>query len=50
MKQNMQNGTIYVLIIKNQNILATLMVFLSQVKAFMKNFIQKKQTSKFLTN
>ena len=32
--------------IKNQNILATLITFLSQRKTFMKSFIKKKQTSK----
>ena len=45
----MQNGTISeltTLIIKNQNILATLMIFLSQLKTLMKSFIQKRQTSK----
>ena len=30
--------------IKNKNILATLMKFLSQLKTIMKSFIQKKQT------
>ena len=30
--------------IKNKNILATLMIFLSQLKTIMKSFIQKKQT------
>ena len=45
----MQNGTIYlnyILMIKNKNILATLMKFLSQLKTFTKSFIQKRQTSK----
>ena len=32
--------------IENLNILATLMIFLSQLKTFMKSFIQKWQTSK----
>ena len=32
--------------IKNQNILATLMIFLSQLKTLMKSFIQKRKTSK----
>ena len=32
--------------IKNQNILGTLMIFLSLLKTFMKTFRQKKQTSK----
>ena len=32
--------------INNQNILATLMIFLSQLKTLMKSFIQKRQTSK----
>ena len=32
--------------IENLNILATLMMFLSQLKTFMKSFIQKRQTSK----
>ena len=36
----------YILMIKNQNILATLMIFLSQLKTCMKSFIQMKQTSK----
>ena len=48
MKQNMQmeQHLNYILMIKNQNILATLMIFLSQLKALMKSFIQKRQTSK----
>ena len=32
--------------IKNQNILANLMIFLSQLKTFMKNFIEKRQRPK----
>ena len=32
--------------IKNQNNLATLMTFLSQLKTFMKSFIEKRQTFK----
>ena len=32
--------------VKNQNILATLMIFLSQLKTLIKSFIQKRQTSK----
>ena len=32
--------------IKNQNILATLMIFLSQTETFMKNFVQKRQHPK----
>ena len=36
----------YILMIKNQNILATLMIFLSQLKTLMKSFIQWTQTSK----
>ena len=32
--------------IENLNILANLMMFLSQLKTFMKSFIQKRQTSK----
>ena len=41
MKQNMQDLAYmnYILVIQNQNILATLMIFLSQLKTFMKNFI-----------
>ena len=31
---------------KNQTVLATPIMFLSQLKALMKSFIQKKQTSK----
>ena len=37
---------IYILMIKNQNILAILMIFLSQLKTFMKNFIQKRELPK----
>ena len=36
----------YILMIKNQNILATLMIFLSQLKTFMKSFKQKRRTSR----
>ena len=36
----------YILTIKNQNILATLIIFLSQLKTLMKSFIQKRQTFK----
>ena len=36
----------YTMMIKNQNILATLMIFWSQLKALMKSFIQNRQTSK----
>ena len=36
----------YILMIKNQNVLATLMIFLSQLKTFMKIFIQKRQCPK----
>ena len=36
----------YTLMIKNQNILASLMIFLSQLKTLMKSFTQKRQTSK----
>ena len=36
----------YILMIKNQNILATLMTFLSQLKTLIKSFIQKRQTFK----
>ena len=36
----------YILMIKNQNILATLMIFLIQLKSFTKGFIQTRQTSK----
>ena len=32
------------LMIKNQNIPATLMIFLSKLKSFMKSFKQKRQT------
>ena len=32
--------------IKNQNILANLMIFVSQLKTFMKNFIEKRQRPK----
>ena len=44
----MKNQTVpyNILMIKNQNILATLKIFLSQLKAFMKNLIQKRQRSK----
>ena len=35
-----------ILMIKNQNILATLMILFSQLKTLMKSFIQKRQTSK----
>ena len=40
-KQNMQNKTISELYTddKNQNILATLIIFLSHLKPFMENFI-----------
>ena len=31
---------------KNQNIIATLMIFFSQLKTFMKNFMQKRQVLK----
>ena len=36
----------YKLIKKNQNILATQIIFLSQLKTLMKSFIQKRQTFK----
>ena len=36
----------YILMLKIQNILATLMIFLSQLETLMKSFIQKRQTSK----
>ena len=36
----------YILMIKSQNILAILMIFLSQLKTFMKSFIRKRQTYK----
>ena len=36
----------YTLMIKIQNIVATLMVFWSQLKTLMKSFVQKRQTSK----
>ena len=44
----MQNGKYlnYTLMIKNQNILATLMIFWSQLKTLMKSFVQNRQTSK----
>ena len=44
----MKNQTVpyTILMIKNQNILATLKIFLSQLKAFMKNLIQKRQRPK----
>ena len=45
MKQNMQNEAIPELYTdeKNRNSLVTLMTFLSQLKASMKSFIQKRQ-------
>ena len=45
MKQNMQNEAISDLYTddKNQNILVTLMIFLSQLKASTESFIQKRQ-------
>ena len=48
MKENIQMEQYlnYMVMIKNQNILATLMIFLSQLKTLMKSFIQKRQTSK----
>ena len=48
MKQNMQNQKYMncIMMIKSQNILATLMIFLSQLKTFRKNFIQKRQCPK----
>ena len=36
----------YVMMIKNQNILVNLMIFLIQLKSFMKSYVKKKQTSK----
>ena len=36
----------YILMIKNQNILATLIIFLSQLKTLTKSFKRKRQTSK----
>ena len=47
-RQNMQNQKtlIVILMIKKQNILATLMIFLNQLKTFMKNFIPKRQPPK----
>ena len=36
----------YILMIKNQNVLATLMIFLSQLKTFTKIFIEKRQRPK----
>ena len=36
----------YTLMIKNQNILATLMIFLNELKTVMKSFIEIRQTSK----
>ena len=36
----------YILTIKSLNVLATLMIFLSQLKNSIKGFIQKRQTSK----
>ena len=36
----------YILMMKNQNVLETLIIFLSQLKTFMKSFILKRQTSK----
>ena len=36
----------HILMIKSRNILATLMIFLSQLKTLMKSFIQKTETSK----
>ena len=38
----------YILMIKIQNILRTLMIFWSQLKTLMKSFIQKRQTSKIV--
>ena len=38
----------YILMIKNHNILENLIIFLSQLKTFMKSFIQKRQTSKIV--
>ena len=32
----------YILMIKNQNTLATLMIFLSQLKPLLKRFVQKR--------
>ena len=48
MKQNMQNEAIPELYTdeKNRNSLVTLMTFLSQLKASMKSFIQKRQRLK----
>ena len=48
MKQNMQNEAISELYTddKNRNSLVTLMIFLSQLKASMKSFIQKRQRLK----
>ena len=36
----------YALMIKNQNILANLMIFISQLKTLIKSFTQKRQMSK----
>ena len=36
----------YIVMIKNKNILATLMMFLSQLKTLMKSFLQRIQTCK----
>ena len=44
----MKNQTVpyNILMIKNQNILATPKIFLSQLKAFTKNLVQKRQRPK----